>query len=307
MQFALQQTGPQRLERRPEPAQVSAGVDQVAQYDRVMGTKLAIAYAAGIDLLHRVRPEPGQAPRALDLACGPGHFTLSLARYLGYRRVTGVDLSAPMVEVARANAAGAGRADAVTFEVGDATNLPSHPSGAFDLVSLTDAAHHLPSPGVVTAALAEMERLASPTGLVFVMDLARLRTQALTEAYVNALASDYRERGLPAFFDDFRHSMFAAWTAAELAAMTPTKTHRAWWHLVPRGVPSVQFLLGLPQGRERLYLRDSFTPSEHPLLREWEPRWRTEVSVPWAAQTQHEYSLLRTGIRFAVKRLVRRP
>ncbi len=42
--------------------------------------------------------------RAIDLCCGPGHFTLFLAKYLGYDEVIGVDLSNRMLAAARRNA-----------------------------------------------------------------------------------------------------------------------------------------------------------------------------------------------------------
>jgi SAM-dependent methyltransferase len=62
----------------------------------VRAPKLVLAYAAGIQVVYRAQTD-NRGP-AIDLACGPGHYTLCLARYLGYDEVTGIDLSAEMVE-----------------------------------------------------------------------------------------------------------------------------------------------------------------------------------------------------------------
>ncbi|MBN1908770.1 MAG: class I SAM-dependent methyltransferase [Pirellulales bacterium] len=273
--IVMQQSGRQKLQRRPEPEEVTDQADHVVQYDRVMGTKLAIAYASGLEVVHRARPE-GMARETIDLACGPGHYTLCLARHLGFDRVVGVDLSAPMVEVANQNASEQGLGDRVTFRVGDATHVDGMETGRLELASFTDAAHHMPDLATVTRVLKEMDRMTKPEGLVMVMDLVRLRTEALTERYVNTLGHDYVQRGLPSFFKDFHNSMYAAWTAKELRQAVPRDTSRHWCHIVPRGLPTVQFLLGLPVGRRKVFVRSGlpWKPEACPVPREMRGEWR---------------------------------
>lgn len=249
-----QQAGKQMLERVPEPRSITDAAENTSQYDRVMGTKLALAYAAGLSVAYRARSDDG-GTRGVDIACGPGHFTLCLARHLRLQTVVGIDLSAPMVAIARRNAAHQGLEKVAEFRVGDATNLAMIADCSCDLATFTDAAHHLPDLNTVTAVLREMNRITRPEGLVMVMDVVRLRTRALTEHYVNSLGHDYIQRGLPNFFDDFRHSMFAAWTVKELRSAIPRDTARYWCHIVPRGLPTIQIVLGLPAGRKRPYLR----------------------------------------------------
>jgi ubiquinone/menaquinone biosynthesis C-methylase UbiE len=285
----VQQLGSQRLVRRPEPEQVTAAAENVVQYDQVMGTKLVLAYAVGLGLVHRALPATKGAT-AVDLACGPGHYTLCLSRYLGFQKITGIDLSPRMVEVANKNSESQGLRDSADFRVGDVTRLDDLPAGEFGLASFTDAAHHMPNLGVVTAVFREMDRITRPDGLVMVMDLARLRTAELTARYVETLGRDYVERGLPNFLEDFRNSMYAAWTANELFSSIPRDSRRFWCHIVPRGLPTIQVILGLPVGRKKPLVRSGFPwlPSENPVPAEMRGEWR----------------LLRMTLRLASRRFV---
>jgi len=104
---------------------------------------------------------------------------------------------------------------------------------------------------------------------------------------------DRRPKDEAEFFDDFRNTMYAVWTPKELHRVIPTDSARWWCHLVPRGLPTIQVILGLPVGRDRVFLRRGFAAEQHPLIREWYPRWRDEVSLTWAQQTLREWKLAR--------------
>src|SRR5262252_3857688 len=74
---------------------------------------------------------PGQ--RVLDLCCGAGASTLPAARAVGAAgQVLGVDLAAPLLELARARAADEGLAN-IEFRRCDATRTQL-PDGSFDAV-----------------------------------------------------------------------------------------------------------------------------------------------------------------------------
>ena len=294
------QTGLQQLERKPEPNSVTDASENVVQYSRVMATKLVLIYAAGIEIVHRARSEES-SHSAVDLACGPGHYTLCLARYLGYRDVIGVDLSSPMVSLARQNAAQQGLSDTVSFQTADIVSLEEVLPHSFDLVSFTGAAHHMADLQTVAQVLRQMDQLAKPTGLVMLMDLARLRTRRLTERYIRTLAKDYIERGLAKFLDDFRASMYAVWTPKELRSAIPKQSARWWVHLVPRGLPTIQVVVGLPVGRDRLFARPSWGFDDHPLIRDWYPRWENQVSRGWARETLQDWKLMRLSLLTAGK------
>lgn len=71
----------------------------------------------------------GPNDRVLDIGCGTGHVTREAARRASHGQVLGIDLSAPMLDRARADAAGVPN---LRFERGDAQVHP-FPDGGFDV------------------------------------------------------------------------------------------------------------------------------------------------------------------------------
>lgn len=262
-------------ERVAERSPVTADQATVLQYNEVMTTKLALAYAIGLEIAYRAHPRVPVGP-AIDLACGPGHFAICLVRYLGCAGVLGVDLSEAMVAVARKNAERLGIAGRLEVREGDI--MKADALGAFEpeLCTFTNAAHHLPNLAAVTEVLRQMDRITLPEGLVLLMDLVRLRSRAVTEEYVNTLGHDYCVRGLERFLEEFRASMYAAWTAEELHSAIPRDSARWWCHIIPRGLPSVQLVVGLPVGRKRVFVRSGFPwrPDQNPVPQEMRAEWR---------------------------------
>ncbi|MGW0614882.1 class I SAM-dependent methyltransferase [Streptomyces sp. NPDC002788] len=103
---------------------------------------------------------PGRAGDVLDLGCGTGSLSL-LASEQGHR-VTGVDLSAAMVTLAREKLAGR---DAV-FLVGDAASPPVG-ERRFDAVLVRHVLWALPDPG---RALRHWQRLLRPGGRLVLVE-----------------------------------------------------------------------------------------------------------------------------------------
>jgi len=85
-----------------------------------------------------------ESPRhVLDLGCGTGDLSLSIARRSGAGvSITGLDFSEPMLELARRKAAVAGVAERVHFIHGEATGLP-FPDRHFDCVGISFAFRNL--------------------------------------------------------------------------------------------------------------------------------------------------------------------
>ncbi|MBN1336789.1 MAG: class I SAM-dependent methyltransferase [Deltaproteobacteria bacterium] len=97
---------------------------------------------------------PGES--VIDIACGTGALSLTLARHAGH--VTGLDLSEDMVRTARRKAERR-KLDNTSFEVHDVTDLSVHPSGRFD-VAVTSMAMHPFDRAEAVKVLSEMKRIA---------------------------------------------------------------------------------------------------------------------------------------------------
>ena len=98
----------------------------------------------------------------VDLACGTGDVAFLLAgRYPG-GVITGVDLSAPMLAIARER----NRFTNVRFERGDLCDLP-FPDGSADVVTGSYALRNAPD---LRKAIAEVHRVLSPGGVAAFLD-----------------------------------------------------------------------------------------------------------------------------------------
>jgi len=79
-----------------------------------------------------------------DVGCGTGWSSIAIARACPKVRVDGIDLDAASIDVANANAAGAGVADRVSFAVRDAAD--PRLAGRYDLVTVFEALHDMAHP-----------------------------------------------------------------------------------------------------------------------------------------------------------------
>ena len=105
--------------------------------------------------------------RMLDIGCGPGRLDVRLGVMMPSVEVTGVDVDPRMVELASANAAGAGVSRRVQFQVGDSAALPLG-DDEFDLVVSTLSLHHWADP---SRAFSEIYRVLKPAGEVRIYDV----------------------------------------------------------------------------------------------------------------------------------------
>jgi 2-polyprenyl-3-methyl-5-hydroxy-6-metoxy-1,4-benzoquinol methylase len=107
--------------------------------------------------LTSVLPEHGAS--ALDIGCGAGRHAVVLAKHFDH--VLGVDLSAPMIELARQKRPAAN----VTYEVGDLMDLEPV---EYELVFSVGMLHHVPD---LDAALVKIRSLVRPGGMAILADL----------------------------------------------------------------------------------------------------------------------------------------
>lgn len=103
---------------------------------------------------------------ALDVGCGPGFQVMAIARLRPDITVTGVDLSAEVLDDARQRAAASGLGNC-SYEVMDAQDL-DYPDNAFSYVQGNLMLEFVHDPA---QAIAEMCRVLKPGGHLFIQDL----------------------------------------------------------------------------------------------------------------------------------------
>lgn len=160
---------------------------------------------AGLRLLRQV--EIPAAHRILDVGCGSGELTLTLARCVPQGGVVGLDQSAALVRLAEKAAAQAGAGN-VRWVAADL--LDFEPDTAFDLV-YSNSTLHLVRPGV--AALVKLAKWVGPGGKLALQTPARDLSEEVHQALEAALATIH----LPMPFPVWSSPWFLP-PAAELAA-----------------------------------------------------------------------------------------
>ncbi len=125
-------------------------------YDRIFGRMNAGLRGIGLKMF-----PPRQGMEVLDVGCGTG-IQLDSYQHSGCR-VTGIDASPAMLEVARHRLG-----EEASLTVGDAAAMP-YPDRAFDLVLAATVLHEMP-PRARPAALGEMKRVLRPGGSILLID-----------------------------------------------------------------------------------------------------------------------------------------
>ncbi len=102
---------------------------------------------------------PAAGGRALDLGCGSGRHAAALAQR--FRQVDAVDVSAPMIELAKTRRAQPG----ISYWQADLHEVSG--AGCYDFVLSVRTLHHVPD---LRAALSHIRTLLAPGGRLAVMD-----------------------------------------------------------------------------------------------------------------------------------------
>ncbi len=113
-----------------------------------------------------LRPFMGEGMAVLDLGCGPGFFTLEMARQVGGSgRVVAVDLQQGMLDKARMKLTKAGLAEAVAFHLCRADHVGL--KEAFDFILVFHVLHEVPDQGNF---LRELKTLLKQGGRVLIAE-----------------------------------------------------------------------------------------------------------------------------------------
>jgi ubiquinone/menaquinone biosynthesis C-methylase UbiE len=192
------------LERQLEP-EVMDTAAEAADYDAMDHREVNERFVA--DLLAFARP----IGEMLDMGTGTALIPIELVRQCPSAKVLGIDLSEPMLALARENIAAAGLEYSIRVEAADAKHLP-YKDGQFAAILSNSIVHHIPEPA---EALAEAVRVLAPGGIVFVRDLMRPRD----ETELARLAEMYSGGPKPEQRKMFVESLHAALTLAEIRGL----------------------------------------------------------------------------------------
>ncbi len=105
----------------------------------------------------------------LDIGCGTGDVALAVLRQSPEARVTGIDLSTAMLDIAEAKTRAAGLGGRVLYQAGDATAM-TFPDRSFDGIVMAFCLRNIADRA---AAFGEMRRVLRPGGTVAILELTK--------------------------------------------------------------------------------------------------------------------------------------
>ena len=154
----------------------------------------------------------------LDLGCGPGDIPIRFAQAFPSCRITAVDASKPMVQLAEETVQRAGLAGRITFRCERFQDLAG--TNIVDAAISNSLLHHVPNPLQLWHKLRLAVKPGSP---VLVMDLLRPESPEAAQAIVDQYAPEAPD----ILRIDFYNSLLAAFTeddiSAQLARMNLTR------------------------------------------------------------------------------------
>lgn len=106
------------------------------------------------------------APECVDLACGTGDITLLLAQRFSDAKITGLDISETMLQIARQKTNNPN----VLFNYADMGNLTTIPSNSIDIVT---GGYALRNAADLSEALKEIHRILKPAGIAAFLEFSK--------------------------------------------------------------------------------------------------------------------------------------
>jgi len=178
---------PYKESGKSKKEQVAEMFDRIApRYDltnRVLSGRTDVAWRKkAIGMLKKYQPQ-----QILDIATGTGDMALRAFKMLAPRHITGVDISAQMLEVGRQKIAKEGLSDNITLEQGDSENL-RFPDQQFDAAMAAFGVRNFEN---LEKGLSEMHRVLKPGGQLLIIEFSRPRPgifKGVYQLYMNVVA-----------------------------------------------------------------------------------------------------------------------
>jgi ubiquinone/menaquinone biosynthesis C-methylase UbiE len=121
--------------------------------------------------------------RILDAGCGFGETLILLGQSFPESVLTGIDLSDPLLDIARSSASSAGVTGRIEFEKADVCSIP-HPDKYFEVALNINMVHLVEHP---VQMLDELERVLTDNGFLFIADIRRSWIGLLEREFLSAL------------------------------------------------------------------------------------------------------------------------
>jgi len=149
--------------------QVSKMFDTIAPYYDFLNRFLSL----GIDTIWRKnaidRLKPFDPKRILDVATGTADVAIEMTRRLKADKITGLDISAEMLEVGQKKIEKKGLTDIIDLRKGDSENLPFE-DNTFDAITVAYGVRNFEN---LEKGMREMQRVLKPGGQLIVLEFSR--------------------------------------------------------------------------------------------------------------------------------------
>jgi demethylmenaquinone methyltransferase/2-methoxy-6-polyprenyl-1,4-benzoquinol methylase len=170
---------------KPDPRSESSKKQQVEEMFDAISPRydfLNHALSFGIDYSWRTKVRKKVAAlgaqRVMDVATGTGDLALELMKIPGVH-VTGVDISAGMLEVGRQKISHRGFSERIVMQQADAENLPFE-EASFDAITVSFGVRNF---GDLPKGLGDMFRVLKPGGRLFVLEFSQPKARWFSALY----------------------------------------------------------------------------------------------------------------------------
>lgn len=189
------------MQRVLEP-EVMDTSEEAIEYDAMDFTEVNNAFA---QQAIQLGPQSGLI---LDAGTGTARIPIIICQQCSEWKIIGIDLAQNMLLIGSKNVEQAALKTQIALELVDSKQLP-YRDQQFDMVISNSLVHHLPDP---LPFLREIKRVLKPYGGILIRDLIRPADEAIMNAMVDSIGTEYDEQQKMLF----RDSLHAAFTLDEV-------------------------------------------------------------------------------------------